>query len=189
MSRYTAAIGLAVLGVSCVVAVVRGQDGSSREPGLLPAGSDAAQLVPLNQTSGESGNRPQSAFLGRASSPILRPSAFEAPAPEGAPPASSSMPPRPSAAERLQQVKETASGRVTAGISGGRAVTGPVNTNPVELSRRPRSTGPVRAEIGDKAAALAAPGASDGTTSVLKRPDDGPAPERTARRLLRSNRR
>src|SRR5690606_23502911 len=124
MSRYTAGASVAILGISCVITLVHGQDGGPREPGLLPLGPDSAQIMPLERVPSSPRTLSGGSSAWGAPAAGLRASAFESS--EDAPASASGALRRPSAAERLQQVKESSSGRVTAGISGGRAVTGPV---------------------------------------------------------------
>lgn len=192
MSRTALAVVAGVLGVGIVVAMVRGQDATTnQEPGLVPAGS--TPLAPIEPTpvvprEGE--------FVPQDPAPVrsIRMSAFDSPTDAPSDSTAGGAPiKRPTAAERLRQLREGAnrSGAGAASSRSGASVIGPVTSNPAELTPQRVS------ESADEHTLIAPPDGNEPdednnageneTRSVLKKLDSGPTSDRTtARRLLRT---
>ncbi|MGE0759172.1 MAG: hypothetical protein AB7O38_19300, partial [Pirellulaceae bacterium] len=173
MYRHATAVVATILGVSCLVAIVRGQEWRGSEPSLSPAGSYSAQRIPVHP--------PGDGILRRGAAAVPQRVAA-AQAAEGDSAALPSVIRRPPAAERLRQVRESATARVgSSGSVSSRPVVGPVASNPVELGRRAQTSG---GDSGAPAVLEPEDPADDGTMSVLKRAEERPAAS-TARRSLR----
>lgn len=194
MSRTNLMIAGAVLGVGCLVVIVRGQDTSTAEPRPFP-GDEHASISDGEPTPAKSPNPALASGTEDQTPSVLR-SDYQTqaiPASERTfsdrsaqePSALPSVVKRPSSAERLQQVRETANRS-----GGGTTIQGPVTADPTTMrtprvadqSQSPSST--TSSRVG-KAASAMDRGSGSGD-SVLRKQDESSSDRQTARRILRS---
>lgn len=190
MSRATLTLAGMVLGAGLLVVIARAQEAALGEPQPFPP-PERASLSDGEPTPAVPRDRRAAPRYGEPT-PATRPSQYQN-APAGEEPKSALVAKRPSAAERLQQVREatnrTVDGRTP---SRGAAVIGPVTIDPANARGAPSSDETAQPQ-------LIAPDTTpksvrfqdterSGGRSVLKKSNSSfkPNDQQTARRLLRS---
>lgn len=183
MSRTALKLASVLLGVGCVVVIVRAQD---REPATLAPLEAAGEPTPAIPR--DSGYRP------RVSEPVpAQPADYRD---DSAPQSTTSSPSvkRPSPAERLQQVRDGNRSSTSKSSQKSSTVSGPVTSDPTGL-RSPRvaeqSDSPGLISPSRSSRSLSAVESDSGNGgSVLKKPEAEPSvsDRSTARRLLRPSR-
>lgn len=181
MSRTALTAASLFIVVGCVVVMVRAQDSGPSEPGAFPTEAGSAAIADQEPTPA---TRRDSAFVPPAGepTPAIRPSTVSD---QGA--AGNAR--RPTAAERLQQVREATNRGISGRSSGRTAVSGPVTADPTtlrggRLAEQPGDRDLITPTSPTPAEPTEAPSA--GGTSILKGSDGAASDRPTARRQTKS---
>ena len=186
MSRTTLLIAGVVLGVGCLVVIGRAQDATTGEPQPLPAAGERASTSDGEPTPARSPN-PELAQNAEPESAPIQQSEYQIPSAKTPEKALPNVVKRPSSADRLQQVRESANQPGRATTIQGPVMSDPTNLRTPRVAEQPKKSDTLSPTRSSRSTSIT-DSVSGGGSSVLKKAETGESSgdQKTARRILRS---